>query len=98
RHTRWPRDWSSDVCSSDLADATRLGMTTPAAPDNMSAALLTRPRSTWRTLAPDSACESRECPTPAKGLDKTAKPMAPVPETRYKIGRASCRERVESWV
>src|SRR5207253_7093215 len=20
RHTRWPRDWSSDVCSSDLAD------------------------------------------------------------------------------
>src|SRR5207253_7651441 len=22
RHTRWPRDWSSDVCSSDLADVT----------------------------------------------------------------------------
>src|SRR5215510_10267842 len=21
RHTRWPRDWSSDVCSSDLLDA-----------------------------------------------------------------------------
>src|SRR5439155_12659163 len=21
RHTRWPRDWSSDVCSSDLCDA-----------------------------------------------------------------------------
>src|SRR5690625_7939597 len=21
RHTRWPRDWSSDVCSSDLAGA-----------------------------------------------------------------------------
>src|SRR5437660_12818022 len=21
RHTRWPRDWSSDVCSSDLNDA-----------------------------------------------------------------------------
>src|SRR5207253_3303471 len=20
RHTRWPRDWSSDVCSSDLAN------------------------------------------------------------------------------
>src|SRR5690625_6786516 len=20
RHTRWPRDWSSDVCSSDLTD------------------------------------------------------------------------------
>src|SRR5690625_5678395 len=25
RHTRWPRDWSSDVCSSDLGvDGTRL--------------------------------------------------------------------------
>src|SRR5207253_5482904 len=23
RHTRWPRDWSSDVCSSDLVDADR---------------------------------------------------------------------------
>src|SRR5690625_7585889 len=23
RHTRWPRDWSSDVCSSDLSDAAR---------------------------------------------------------------------------
>src|SRR5207253_6612299 len=22
RHTRWPRDWSSDVCSSDLSFAT----------------------------------------------------------------------------
>src|SRR5690625_7681094 len=21
RHTRWPRDWSSDVCSSDLIDS-----------------------------------------------------------------------------
>src|SRR6266702_7141206 len=26
RHTRWPRDWSSDVCSSDLADARRLAL------------------------------------------------------------------------
>src|SRR5690625_7776353 len=29
RHTRWPRDWSSDVCSSDLIDiAYRLGIPT----------------------------------------------------------------------
>src|SRR6266702_5930154 len=27
RHTRWPRDWSSDVCSSDLQ---RFGATEPA--------------------------------------------------------------------
>src|SRR5690625_7121515 len=25
RHTRWPRDWSSDVCSSDLPTALILG-------------------------------------------------------------------------
>src|SRR5690625_6400460 len=25
RHTRWPRDWSSDVCSSDLLRRARLG-------------------------------------------------------------------------
>src|SRR5690625_5937248 len=24
RHTRWPRDWSSDVCSSDLQHQVRL--------------------------------------------------------------------------
>src|SRR5207253_4274006 len=25
RHTRWPRDWSSDVCSSDLGNVPVLG-------------------------------------------------------------------------
>src|SRR5690625_6120723 len=25
RHTRWPRDWSSDVCSSDLGNAAKDG-------------------------------------------------------------------------
>src|SRR6266508_6829300 len=24
RHTRWPRDWSSDVCSSDLGDTLQI--------------------------------------------------------------------------
>src|SRR5690625_7272838 len=28
RHTRWPRDWSSDVCSSDLVDV--IGFCLPA--------------------------------------------------------------------
>src|SRR5690625_6258302 len=26
RHTRWPRDWSSDVCSSDLLSIEGVGM------------------------------------------------------------------------
>src|SRR5207253_7223588 len=32
RHTRWPRDWSSDVCSSDLGD---LGRGVDAQPDEV---------------------------------------------------------------
>src|SRR5439155_9291578 len=30
RHTRWPRDWSSDVCSSDLLDRVALLDLAPA--------------------------------------------------------------------
>src|SRR5690625_7592262 len=29
RHTRWPRDWSSDVCSSDLITAPRVRRAIP---------------------------------------------------------------------
>src|SRR5690625_7850595 len=29
RHTRWPRDWSSDVCSSDLPAIQKTAMTSP---------------------------------------------------------------------
>src|SRR5437870_7279214 len=31
RHTRWPRDWSSDVCSSDLIDEAALADAAAAA-------------------------------------------------------------------
>src|SRR5439155_8086355 len=30
RHTSWPRDWSSDVCSSDLVHARRAAVPRPA--------------------------------------------------------------------
>src|SRR5690625_5550352 len=43
RHTRWPRDWSSDVCSSDLRISAKFGcvinmynkpaVTDPASPE-----------------------------------------------------------------
>src|SRR5207253_5553378 len=38
RHTRWPRDWSSDVCSSDLLRHNPLGVI--GRPDAQSFALL----------------------------------------------------------
>src|SRR5579884_2050567 len=37
RHTRWPRDWSSDVCSSDLARGSR-----PSAPPALLTSTFTR--------------------------------------------------------
>src|SRR5439155_9316461 len=33
RHTRWPRDWSSDVCSSDLFDCSSASTTNRAHKD-----------------------------------------------------------------
>src|SRR5439155_14197769 len=34
RHTRWPRDWSSDVCSSDLGrSSSNVGRSASAMPD-----------------------------------------------------------------
>src|SRR5439155_10975927 len=32
RHTRWPRDWSSDVCSSDLPSTDAKNVLNPAFP------------------------------------------------------------------
>src|SRR5207253_7654753 len=34
RHTRWPRDWSSDVCSSDLMTPARTQKRIPFFPDS----------------------------------------------------------------
>src|SRR5690625_6748269 len=59
RHTRWPRDWSSDVCSSDLVGYGRH--------DHR-----------HRTAMARRGGRPRRAPR------------------RNEIGRASCRERVES--
>src|SRR5690606_40176513 len=87
RHTRFSRDWSSDVCSSDLP--------TPVA--------LTRLRAPGSVMGPSSAdavkaviAASALLPTYGTAVDPVsayekleAKSAAPAP----KIGRASCRER-----
>src|SRR5690625_7831974 len=74
RHTRWPRDWSSDVCSSDLPQfegqtKTKLGNTIAR---TFMVKVMTDQLQAW--------FESH--PTEARAIE---------------IGRASCRERVESW-
>src|SRR5439155_5261652 len=90
RHTSWPRDWSSDVCSSDLPVAAR-SPCRPHAPGQLAASYsLSLPRV-------DSA---------ATGLKQGMRKNSTHPERddpaldealreRVQIGRASCRERVQ---
>src|SRR5437870_13800795 len=70
RHTRWPRDWSSDVCSSDLAMS--------PLPDPKS--------SSFHGKRTETSLLFEFLPVP---IPKFAGRF------EVKIGRASCRERVE---
>src|SRR3989442_11916672 len=51
RHTRCGRDWSSDVCSSDLRDADVTGVQTCALPIDGPAATTKRPAVRWQHVA-----------------------------------------------
>src|SRR5207253_7412863 len=79
RHTRWPRDWSSDVCSSDLSSATN-GRGRAVCPD--AALRHLRPRAVRRAAARRSVLRPEERPVP-----DGRQPLA-------QIGRASCSESV----
>src|SRR5690625_5341844 len=59
RHTRWPRDWSSDVCSSDLARSA-----SDFSFDEMGKVQLSRWWNGRIALIGDAAA----CPTPLSGL------------------------------
>src|SRR5687768_18269078 len=78
RHTRCSRDWSSDVCSSDLAAESQRGFGAHTAKRDRTQNRLGRCRRRGKVERDNqrcSACTARErCDT--------------------KIGRASCRERV----
>src|SRR5690625_7302161 len=77
-HTRWPRDWSSDVCSSDLRGIDRFGCDLPAlcAAGGGGVAALA-------DVAPP--------PAGAPGAGRCERRGGRV--ARREIGRASCRER-----
>src|SRR5207253_6672618 len=93
RHTRWPRDWSSDVCSSDLesllkaitlirARGLRHRMEEPALFIRRMNILCMQMAHTWTES--DSKRQRK------KALRKMDKLVGSVAQ----IGRASCRERV----
>src|SRR5690606_16689093 len=91
RHTRFSRDWSSDVCSSDLRDN---GLQSLSLPEFGFDGGDTEPRGTWqaealKTIVTDPAVDY--VTFTAHQFDDQ------VFEFYYnseKIGRASCRERV----
>src|SRR5207237_6704135 len=86
RHTRFKCDWSSDVCSSDLAYAYQNGANRIAFIGAGESALPALMDDQSRHLFAIVALS----PGPLGTLTAN--------DLRGKIGRASCRERVESWV
>src|SRR5205814_6605851 len=88
RHTRWPPDWSSDVCSSDLHGLTRR-FDGRVAVEDLNVAI---PEGTvFGFLGPNGAGKT----TTVRLL---AALIAPSAGDAIEIGRASCRERVWSAV
>src|SRR2546430_5320554 len=80
RHTRFDCDWSSDVCSSDLAGIRRMGSCLVSGAVHGTG----RERSTTRNVvAVPSLKSANDILLPGKAV------LGP------EIGRASCRERVE---
>src|SRR5690606_40058944 len=89
-HTRFPRDWSSDVCSADLYSLVDVVKhTVPVIP----VFLLRYKLETNRYL--------KECRMPVVLIHGDSVEVIPYSQSLklksvFKIGRASCRERVES--
>src|SRR5690606_40271048 len=85
RHTRFSRDWSSDVCSSDLGLEIRQ--------DDMGGGQLMKRGDIRRLSLLDFLAEGRRGMT---GVAQRAGLIGRLPpEIQRQIGRASCRERVE---
>src|SRR5207253_7345102 len=96
RHTRWPRDWSSDVCSSDLV----MSRTQPNRMYLMAATTAGHVHPLNETHSPPLANQTIFDALQKGGIswkiyvsDLDRNP--PVQDSE--IGRASGRERMESW-
>src|SRR5690606_40156459 len=91
RHTRFSRDWSSDVCSSDLEkfalNVSRATYVTPTQLSQKKAPPANRRGSRGRT------CSSRDMRLPARTSELVVHAQQVRAAELEKIGRASCRER-----
>src|SRR5690606_40375310 len=90
RHTRFSRDWSSDVCSSDLGPAAALV-------EEGRVALLRGRFPRARTLFQEATDADRRDVDAWRGLGIASERMGLIPEAvdAYQIGRASRRGRGE---
>src|SRR5207253_5815161 len=97
---RWPRDWSSDVCSSDLTDITLVGRLTGHGPEARRVveeiqARMQRVRQAVGTLPQEKRVtvfyEVYDAPLMTVGHSTI------LGQLLEKIGRASCRERGGIW-
>src|SRR5690606_40487530 len=92
RHTRFSRDWSSDVCSSDLFDRRRrLAVTELSAIEGV------------EVVEPEGAFYVFPSFEGVLGRDVAGRTVASTLDLAEEIGRASCREREqmrggERWV
>src|SRR5207247_7089863 len=98
RHTRSTRDWSSDVCSSDLRDRIMIARHAPRLPG------------AWRPIRKSCWRESLADPVPGlPAAENSAEDAALNPQgiralhrdggiVSLEIGRASCREKRENYV
>src|SRR5439155_9195880 len=90
RHTRWPRDWSSDVCSSDLDVRLERENRTP----RYSRSRRTSSANDRVVRASVRRGVSRALSVPRRGAGEGGHVIPRI----VQIGRASCRERGESLV
>src|SRR5206468_8915086 len=96
RHTRSDRDWSSDVCSSDLREITPISVST-ACYDGGCECPCVHPAFIARASVALRERQSPDWPGSAAPIDRrNLSDDAALRSRETEIGRASCRERV--WV
>src|SRR5207253_6832843 len=97
-HTRWPRDWSSDVCSSDLIPS----HIKSHADVPLEFIVQRGDKLVKLTAVPTTIVLDRHESVGIGIVSKEANEVVDVPTAVWRssgdqIGRASCRERAESW-
>src|SRR5207253_7391298 len=93
RHTRWPRDWSSDVCSSDLFYPKQTSLWTLISPDSQfSKEPYDSVVGIFGRLKPGVSMADAE--QELVGLHQRVIRQSPAGNWVGQIGRASWRERV----